>query len=149
MKAKDIASKSFWRRMPAGSMFHFLLAVFFIFAPVGFIMDIWQHGALSIEGVWLSVIYSGLVSIGYAYSFIRNLKVLPLVIIFQFGFQFIPWALYFPGGPETEAEIHGRLIFDGIGIIVCIILAYVVLIRFITREGIKRIELLKEMETGR
>ena len=146
MKAKDIASRSFWRSMPAGSMFHFLLAVFFIFAPVGFIMDIWQHGEMSIEGVWLSVLYSGLVSISYAYSFTRNLKVLPLAVIFQFGFQIIPWMHYFPGGPETEAEIQGRLIFDGVGIIVCIILAYVIFIRFITREGIKRIELLKEME---
>lgn len=38
------------------------------------------------------------------------------------------------------------MIFDGIGIIVCIILAYIIFIRFITNEGIKQIELSKEME---
>ena len=52
----------------------------------------------------------------------------------------------FPGGPITAAAIESRLIFDGIGIMVCIILAYVVLIRFITNEGIKHIALSTEME---
>lgn len=132
--------------MPSGSMFRFLLAVFLIFAPVGFIMDIWRGGTLSPERLWLSVVYSGLVAIGYAYSFTRSLKVLPLTIIFQFGFQFIPWHEYFPGGPATAAEIQSRLIVDGIGIMAGIILAYIVFINFITHEGIKQIELSKEME---
>jgi hypothetical protein len=146
MKAKDIASRRFWRRMPTRSTLLFLLAVFFIFAPVGFIMDIWQGGHLSIERLWLNVFYSGLVSIGYAYSFTRSLKILPLAIILQFGFHLIPWAAYFPGGPETAAEIQNRMAFDGIGIMSCIIFAYVVFIIFITKEGIKQIELSKEME---
>jgi len=146
MKAKEIASRRFWRRMSARSTFHFLLTVFLIFAPVGFISDIWQGGGLSIEHVWLSVVYSGIVAIGYAYSFTRSFKVLPFTIIFQFGFQFIPWWSYLPGGPESAAEIQSRLVFDGIGILVCIILAYVALIRFITIEGIKQIALSTEME---
>ncbi len=109
-------------------------------------MDIWQGGEMSFERVWLSVLYSGLVSIGYAYSFTRSFKIFPLVLIFQFGFHFIPWGRFFPGGPETAAEIHSRMIFDGTGILVCIILAYIVLIKFITNEGIKQIALSTEME---
>ena len=146
MKARDIASKSFWRRMPVRSTIHFQLVVFLIFAPIGFIMDIWSGGQLSIERVWLSVVYSGIVAVGYAYSFTRNLKLLPLAIIFQFGFHQLPWGAYFPGGPESAAAIQNRLIFDGIGIIICIILAYIVFINFITHEGIKQIELSKEMQ---
>jgi sigma-B regulation protein RsbU (phosphoserine phosphatase) len=122
MKTKDVASKSFWRRMPARSTSLFLLTVFFIFAPIGFIWDIWAGGGLSIERVWLNVLYSGVVSIGYAFSFTRSFKILPLVIVFQ------------------------CLIFDGAGIMVCIIVAYIIFINFITKEGIKQIELSKEME---
>jgi sigma-B regulation protein RsbU (phosphoserine phosphatase) len=92
------------------------------------------------------VLYSGIVAIGWAYSFTRSFKVFPLVIIFQFGFHFIPWADYFPGSPETTSEIQSRLIFDGIGILICIILAYIALIRFITHEGIKQIALSTEMK---
>jgi hypothetical protein len=146
MKTKDIASRRFWRRMSPRSTFNFLLTVFLIFAPVGFISDIWQGGKTSIELVWLQVVYSGIVAIGYAFSFTRSFKVLPFTIVFQFGFQFIPWWEYFPGGPVTAAAIESRLIFDGVGIMVCIILAYVVLIRFITNEGIKQIALSTEME---
>ena len=146
MKAKDIASKRFWHRMPVSSTINFLAAVFFIFAPMGFIMDIWRGGTLSIERVWLFVLYSGLVAIGYAFSFTRTFIAFPFALILQFGFHFIPWGRYFPGGPETASEIQGRLIFDGVGIIVCIVLAYIIFIRFITRVGIKQIELSKEME---
>jgi len=146
MKAKDMASKRFWRRMPLASTINFLAAVFFIFAAIGFIMDIWKGGTLSIELVWLYVLYSGLVSVGYAFSFTRTLIVLPITIIFQFGFHFIPWVRYLPGGPQTAAEIQSRLYFDGIGIIIFIVLAYITFIRFISREGIKQIALSREME---
>jgi hypothetical protein len=146
MKTKDIASRRFWRRMPPQSTFYFLLTVFLIFAPVGFINDIWQGGKTAIGLVWLNVLYSGIVAIGYAFSFTRSFKVLPFAVIFQFGFHFIPWWEYFPGGSVTAAAIESRLFFDGIGIMVCIILAYVVLIRFITNEGIKHIALSTEME---
>ena len=146
MKAKDLASKRFWRNMPVSSTINFLLAVFFIFAPIGFIIDILNGGKLSIERVWLSVLYSGLVSIGYAFSFTRNFWVLPFTIIFQFGFHFIPWARIFPGVPGNAVQIQDRMIFDALGIMVCIILAYIILIRFITREGIKHISLTREME---
>jgi len=132
--------------MPPRSTFLFLLAVFLVFAPVGFVTDIWSGGDLSMVRLVLSVLYSGFVAIGYAYAFTRNLKVLPLTIIFQFGFHFIPWGAYFPGGPETAAAIQNRMILDGIGIIVCIILAYVFFIMFISAEGIKQIALSREME---
>ena len=92
MKTKDIASRRFWQKMPPRSIFLFLLAVFLIFAPIGFIMDILNGSRLSIERVGLSVFYSGVVAIGFAYSFTRSFKLLPLVIIFQFGFHFIPWS---------------------------------------------------------
>jgi hypothetical protein len=146
MKAKEIASKRFWRRMPVRSMILFIAAVFFIFAPIGFIMDIWQGGDNSFIRLGLYVLYSGLVAIGYAFSFTRSIKVFPFVILFQFGFHFVPWASYFPGGPETASEIHSRMMVDGMGIIACIILAYILIIKFINEEGIKQIELSKEME---
>jgi len=146
MKTKDFASRRFWRRMSPRSTFYFLAAVFFIFAPVGFIMDILNGGQLSIERVWLGITYSGLVSTGYAFSFTRSYRILAPTFIFQFGFHFIPWAQYFPGGPETALEIQNRMVFDGLGILACIILAYIILIRFITTEGIKQIALSTEME---
>ena len=132
--------------MPLWSTVNFLAAVFFIFAPMGFIMDIWQGGTLSIERVYLYVLYSGLIAIGYAFSFTRMYTVLPFTLLLQFGFHFIPWGRYFPGGPESVAEVQSRMIFDGIGIIVCIVFAYIIFIRFITKEGIKQVALSKEME---
>ena len=146
MKAKDVASQRFWRRMPVSSKINFFAAVFFIFAAIGFIMDLWQGGTLSLELVCLYVFYSGLVAVGYAFSFTQTFIALPFTIIFQFGFHFIPWARYFPGGPQTAAEIQSRLNFDGLGIIIFIVLAYIIFIRFVTKEGIKQIALIREME---
>ena len=146
MNAKGIASRRFWKRMPTRSTFYFLLAVFFIFAPIGFIMDIFRGSKLPIEMVWLYVLYSGFVAIGYAFSFTRTFKVFPLVLIYQIGFHFLPWSVWITGGPQSAAEIQNRMIFDGIGIIIFIIGAYVIFIKFITNEGIKQIELSKEME---
>jgi hypothetical protein len=124
----------------------FLSTVFFMFAPIGFLVDIWSGGTLPLMLLALNVIYSGLVAIGYAYSFSRNFKVLPPTILFQFGFHFIPWEAYFSAGPQSAAEVQARLTVDGVGIMIMIILAYILFINFITKEGIRHIELSKEME---
>jgi serine phosphatase RsbU (regulator of sigma subunit) len=94
--------------------------------------------------VILLSIYSSFIAIGWAYSFSRNLKALPFVLIFQIGILFIQWQHIFPS--SNNLNRHSKLLFDAIGIYVGVILGYIFFIIFISREGVKQIKLKTEID---
>lgn len=139
--------KAFWKNLPPGSYAIVLAAIFCTFSTIGFIVDILNAGRLPAGKLLGNVIFAGLVAIGYVHSFTRNLKVLPLVILFQIGFS-----IFFnqtEGNMPDEAVLKSRLVLDGLGIMFSMILGYVFFIIFISREGRKQIILRTEMNLAR
>jgi len=147
MSIEQYYRKSFYRSLPAKSYLKLLLAIFFTFAALGFILDLWKGGQLSQFNLFLSVAYSGLIGLGYAHGAMRNWKVIPVVIVIQFTVLFLV--------PESGARfplddiLKNRLILDGFGIFVTIILAYVFFLIFISSEGIRQVRLKTEMDLAK
>ncbi len=132
----------FWKYIPLRRYAIFAGAIFFLFSGIGFITDIVSRGSLTEFGLFLNVLYGGLVAVLYAYSFTRNIKVLPLTILFQVAVGFI---LGNGTRNPTFAEFQSRAVFDGYGILASIITGYVLLIVFISREGIRNFRYRTEM----
>ncbi|MBL8764249.1 MAG: SpoIIE family protein phosphatase [Phycisphaerae bacterium] len=90
-----------------------LAGAFFTFAPIGFLMQLLGDQPGGIPSGLLGAAVSGLISIGWASSFMFSLRLLPLVILFQ---VFVPpAAFYYLGrwgwldiGPELSSA-HTRL----------------------------------------
>lgn len=139
--------KAFWKNLPPTSYAIVLAAIFFTFSSIGFIGDILNAGRMPAGKLLGNVIFSGLIAIGYVHSFTRNLKVLPLVILFQIGFS-----LFFSqteGNMPDEPVLKSRLWLDGMGIMFSMILGYTFFIIFISQEGRKQIILRTEMNLAR
>ena len=134
----------FWERLPLRAYLLFILSVFFIFSIFGFAGDLVSNLSFSVPVVILWCIYSGIVGAGYAYSFTRNIKALPFVIIFMLIFIFSPFNNFYSNNIIEGSE--WKQIFDGIGIYVSVILGYIFFITFVTLEGIKQIRMRTEMD---
>jgi len=132
----------FWRYVPWSRYAIFAGAIFFLFSGVGFITDLVSKGSLTDTGLFVNVLYAGLVAVLYVASFTKSIKFLPLAILFQFGVGMFAWNATHS---MTPVEFQSRAAFDGYGTLASLIVGYVLLIVFITREGIKNFRYRTEM----
>ncbi len=115
-------------------MIIFLLAVFFVFAVIGFANDTMDMGRLAPVSFWLGVVLPGLFAIGYAFAGVTLRSQWWKAIVPIFAVQFVVMAVVAKLFPDPrpltqigkhELEIlHNRLIFDGIDKILAVSLVY-------------------------
>ncbi len=136
--------KAFWKKLPPRAYFLFSISVFFTFSIFGFTTDIINGLVMSRLMLVVLSFYTGILAVSYAYTFTRNLKMLPILVILQIGILLVPWQkLYATGVGPTDSY---KLIFDGIGIYIGVIMGYIFFIIFIGSEGIKQVEMQAERE---
>ena len=123
----------------------FALSVFFSFSIFGYTADMINKFAMPPAAVLFWSLYSGFVGAGFAYSFTRNMKALPVVLVVMITFMFVPPDNYSNAG-SIAANQNWKLIFDSAGIYASVILGYIFFIIFITQEGIKQIQMRTEMD---
>ena len=124
-----------WRTTPIRTRIIFLAAVFCVFAGIAVANDIIDMGRWSPIRFALSVGMTGLFAMGYAASgiILRNRfwkAIVPLIVVQTATMNFV--AHRFPDTPhhaqmnsvETD-RLHVRLAFDGIAVIVTVVLGYV------------------------
>jgi len=136
----------FWKYVPLRRYTIFAGAIFSLFSSIGFISDLVSEGSFTEIGLFAIAVYTGLVAVLYFYTFTKNIKILPLTILFQIGI-----GVYAGNGTNHMSSIsfRSRAAFDGYGILISIVLGYLLLIIFITREGIKNFRYRTEMSLAR
>jgi len=148
MEIKKYYRRAFWKSLPTGSYLKLLIAIFFTFSTIGFINDLWNAGQQPLWRLLVTIVYFGLFSVGCAHIVMRrDWKIIPLLIIVQFSIMFLL--------PESSVQIQigelikNRLIFDGFGLVVSIVLGYVFFILFISGEGIPQVRLKTEIDLAK
>lgn len=138
--AEGNLTRRFWKELPPRPFAAFLAAVFFVFAAFGFLLDVTSGGRLPARELALLLTFCGTVAVGWAWSMTKRPLLVPVVVIVQvLGIGLI--------GPIDT--VGGRLTFDGIGGILCLVLGYVFFVNFIRGEGQKAMRLQTEMALAR
>lgn len=141
--SKQYFQRRFWKSLPLRSLFLVLLAVFFTFAILGFFGDLLAHGKFPRWLVFVHVVFSGFLGALYFYAGTHYPKLFILVL-----------AVHLLGGSQLPREylefevaeiLQYHLIFDGIGILLCIVLGYTFFILFINTVGLHQVRLNAEM----
>ncbi len=170
IEASSLTIRSFWKTLPPRSLRKLLTAVFVAFSAFGFLNDILFIASsfasssigfindllnFSRQHPWqyfcLLVVFSGAVGVGWAFCLIRNLKYLPLVVVFQILFfpallKILPLETISGTQALIDPQTLGsRLAMDGVGAGAAIILGYVLFIRFIQTEGVEQFRLRTEI----
>jgi hypothetical protein len=124
-----------WRTTPRRIAVIFLLAVFFIFSAIGIANDLIDQGRQPARRFAITVALSGVFAVCYAISGVTLRRkfwkaFFPLITVQIFSYAFL--ANVFPDAPRlTQLDhiqadhLHSRMTFDGIGIIIAVVLSYV------------------------
>jgi serine phosphatase RsbU (regulator of sigma subunit) len=125
-----------WASIPLRSFALFLAAVFFTFAPVGFLADIIDRGANSPRRLLAHVLFAACTALAYVMAMRRPRRYMPIVaavhITLSLMYQRIIPA---PGSPLTDDALAARLQFDALAAGAAIILGYILFTTFVRREG--------------
>ena len=103
---------------------------------------------LSLERLALSVLYAGLVGVGYGHGAMRNWRFIPQTAALQLALA-LALSSGTIGRPTLDPFVKSRLILDGIGLLVSMIAGYVFFIVFISGEGMRHIRLRTEIDLAR
>ncbi|HEY1904214.1 MAG TPA: SpoIIE family protein phosphatase [Terracidiphilus sp.] len=133
-KSRDNRQPRAWKTAPRWSLVVFLLAAFFIFASFGFVFDGMDMGRQSALCLALSVVIIALFATGYAVAGITLRKwfwipSIPLLILENICMGLLHYWL--PEAPPLTHldsvqlnSFHNRLVFDGVAVVVSIVLGY-------------------------
>src|ERR1039457_2814099 len=134
-----------WQTASRKSIVIFLLAVFFVFTTVAFANDIIDMGRQPPLRFAIAIVFTCLFAVAYAGTGIklRNKSWTAFIPLFILQFAFMGLLNYWlPDPPRSVgttaaniAHLHGRLLFDGIAIIIVVTLGYVGFVTVSIREG--------------
>ena len=129
-------------------------AVFFLFAILGFFIDLSSLAEMRPWGAAIAAaVLGGLVSLGYLQAAMRGVRWVPLALVWQ-GLLTLATARLAPHRPPgpvapTVEWLTHRARLDGVGIMVCVVVAYTLFIAFITRQGVRGVRLGTEIGLAR
>jgi hypothetical protein len=145
----DLRSQPIWRKTPSRLIAIFLLAIFFLFASFGFVFDGMGMGRQSVLHFVLSVAFTGLFAVSYAVVGISLRRRWWIGMLPVFLLQNVCMTLlgnWLPDAPPLAqldsvqlSRFHHRLVFDGLAVIVSIILGYIGFIIVSIAESRRRI----------
>jgi hypothetical protein len=134
-----------WKSVPRRNIVIFLLAVFFVFASLGFVSDITNMGRQPAARFAVSVVLSGVFAVCYAVSGITLRKKFWMALVPLCTLQFLLMGVManrMPNSPQPAQYSHAdaerlqdRLTMDGIGVIVCVMVGYIGFVMVSISEG--------------
>jgi hypothetical protein len=147
---RELASR-FWSGMPRRALVTFLLAVFFTFAAIGFLVDVANVGRIDPRALAGIVPFSGLVAVAFALVGIsRRYWLLVPVVALQ---VLVPQGLERLWPPARAALapdlLSTRMVVDAGAAIAAVALGYTFFMAFIVREGARRVRADAEMALAR
>jgi len=140
----------FLTSVPFSSYLIFLTAVFFMFMPVGFLVDIADLGTNPPSRLAANLLLGGGISVAYAFVAMKRPKWLPavvaahLVVATQIG-RILPART----AALAQDSLRARLTFDATASICSIVAGYALFLRFIRKEGARHVRAHTEIALAR
>ncbi len=153
------ASNPYWRALPLRRMTRLLAGGFFISAIIGFAGDLLQLNVQRLGRGFFWPVLTGLVFVSTLLANIKRRTVLaiPMVIVAMYvasalvgmGWRGTGWLTYVYSllsapWPVTNV-LRNRILFDAVGIYLCGVLGFRLLLSFVTREGLDNVRMQTEL----
>ena len=150
-KSREDLRTKVWKTVPRWAIVVFLLAVFCIFASFGFVFDGMDMGRQSALCLAFSVVIIALFAMAYAVSGITLRQRFWISAVPLFILENICMALlhnWLPDAPRLThldsvqlSAVHNRLVFDGLAVVISVVLGYTGLVVVSIAESRRRLRL--------
>ncbi|HEY7305090.1 MAG TPA: PP2C family protein-serine/threonine phosphatase [Bryobacteraceae bacterium] len=133
--------RRFWRSLPRSSLVKLSLAIFFTFASVGFVVDLFHPDSDPLSSLAVWSIFDALSAVAFLLVTMRSPKRLAILIpAVAAGAALLIFFLPSQGGtPAIPDAIRRRLILDAVLIMGLIYVGYSLFVMFIETEGFKHL----------
>ena len=140
------AFSPYWRTLPIARMKLLLAGTFLSFSAVGFCFDLLQLSApLFLRGFYWPIL-TGASATAILAAIIKRVRLLPLLYVVAFGFGGLGyWASHRSTPLAVPEVLHGRVVFDAVGILVGTGFGYRLLTLFAGTEGLGSIRMETEL----
>ena len=133
--------RRFWKSLPRSSLFKLSLAIFFTFASVGFVVDLFHPDSEPLFSLVVWAIFDGLCAVAFLLVTLRQPRRLALLIPAVIAgvvilFFFLP---SYRGLPAISNILQRRLILDAVLILALIYVGYSLFLMFIETEGFRHL----------
>jgi len=140
--------RTFWRSLPRTSLFKLSLAVFFTFASVGFLVDLFHPDSDPLSSLIVWAIFDGVSAAAFLLVSMRRPKRLAILIPGVIAgalalFFFLP---SYRGMPSIADVLRRRLILDAALILGLLYVGYTLFLIFIETEGFRHLRNQAEVE---
>jgi hypothetical protein len=134
------------RTLPRRQLVWFWIAIFSTCSMFGFVVDVMVRGRQPVSLLVLTVIVSGLLGVGYAIVSmpVRPARLAAMMVAHAAYVAFVP--RLFPMLPATP---NGRLLVDGLGLVLTVVLGYSSFLRFIDVTAARHLRLRAEIALAR
>jgi len=136
--------RDFYDFVPRPARFVLYLAIFSIFAAIGLLLDL---AAASHARSWLRVLswsgIGGVVAVGWAYAYIRNLNK------FIFAAVWVPATLIAFGIARPPIRFDAAVLPSAVACLVAVVVGYILFVMFIRNQASTTMRLLTEMTLAR
>ncbi len=151
LKSREDSQSRAWKTVPRWAIVVFLLAVFCIFASFGFVFDGMDMGRQSALSLAFSVVIIALFATSYAVSGITLRQRFWISAVPLFILENICMALLYNWLPKAPplthldsaqfSGFHNRLVFDGLAVVISVVLGYTGLVVVSIAESRRRLQL--------
>jgi hypothetical protein len=146
MKVKN--NMNYWRTLPRRSFLKLLIAIFFIFSINGFVNDIFNGYRLASWKLFSDVILFGLFAMLWVYCIaLHKYFILATATVVQVGYYILSFK--YALGVSAAASFSQRILVDGSGIMLMLLIGFFFLINFILSEGLQHIRIRTEIDLAR
>lgn len=133
--------RKFWRSLPRSSLFKLSLAIFFTFASVGFVVDLFHPDSEPLASLVVWSIFDGACAVAFLLVTLRQPRRLSILIPAVIAgvvilFFFLP---SYQGLASISNLLQRRLILDAVLILALIYVGYSLFLLFIETEGFRHL----------
>jgi Stage II sporulation protein E (SpoIIE) len=140
------AFSPYWHVLPLGRMKMFLAGYFFVGAAGGFAIDLLQLNASRVGGGFFWPVLLGIGAAALRGAGIRRFRLIPLVLLLVVATGWLGyWASHASPPLPVPVAVHGRVLFDAIGILVGIGFGLRFLLFFAGTEGLASVRMMTEL----
>lgn len=140
--------RRFLKSLPRSSIFKLALAVFFTFASVGFINDLFHPRSIPFYSLLAWCVYDGVGALAFLLVTMQRRRWIVALVPVSIAAT-IPLMMLLPSftAPSpVPADLQRRLILDAVFILLMINTGYVLFLVFIETEGVKHLRVQTELE---
>jgi serine phosphatase RsbU (regulator of sigma subunit) len=135
----------YWRTLPMRRMKKLLIAAFFTFSALGFVVDLLSLNGQRLGRGFFWPVFMGAMATGLLVARVKRIRLFPFLLLIMVAVGWGAIRVSFGSASPVPSVFKSRVLFDAIGILIGTGMGYRLLVSFVTTEGLENVRMETEL----